>query len=135
MLGKGVSENGNSVSEDEMTSAALKESRQWYDELMKAEFRGRGDREKSARGRLADNLGIPEKWLFDLQYKSAEKKDVRGALYRALLLGRQKYDALCIANEEAAERHRAERLGMRERHAKADKEHLEAARRENSADH
>lgn len=126
MLGKGVSENGNSVSEDEMTSAALKESRQWFDELMQLEFRGRGDREKSARGRLADNLGIPEQWLFDLQYKSAEKKDVRGALYRALLLGRQKYDALCIANEEAAERHRAERLRMRGTHEKADKESASA---------
>ncbi len=126
MLGKGFSENGNSVSEDQMASAALKESRQWFDELMELEFRGRGDREKSARGRLADNIGVPEQWLFDLQYKSAEKRDVRGALYRALLLGKQKYEALCQANEEAADRHHAERMRIRGNHETADEKPAQA---------
>ena len=115
-----ISENGNFVSEDGMSSIALIEAKGWYDDLMSREFRGRGDREKSARGRVADNIGVPEKWLVDLQYKSEGKKDVRGALYRALMLGIQKYDALCQANEDAADRYKAERPKLRGNHEKAD---------------
>lgn len=115
-----ISQNGNFVSEDGMSSTALVEAKGWYDDLMAREFRGRGDREKSARGRVADKIGVPETWLFDLQYKSQGKKDVRGALYRALMLGIRKYDALCQANEDAADRYKAERLNIRGNHEKAD---------------
>lgn len=120
------SRNVNFVSEDEMSSTALVEAKDWYDKLMALEFRGRGDREKSARGRVADNIGVPETWLFDLQYKSSGKKDVRGALYRALMLGIQKYEDLCQKNEEAADRYKADRLKRRGNHETADEKPAQA---------
>jgi len=92
-----------------MTSLALSEAKGWADALMNREFRGRGDKEKSARYRLAKNTGIPESYLFRLQYKTAEMKDVAGSVYRALMIA---YDKACVANEEAAERYRAARLGI-----------------------
>ncbi len=113
MYGKRFSENGKRVSEDDMTSVALNEAKGWADELMDREFRGRGDREKSARGRLSERTGIPESYLFRLQYKTSEMRDVAGSAYRALMLA---YDDLCQRNEDAAEKYREERLGIRGHH-------------------
>lgn len=69
-----------------MTSAALTEAKGWYAALMDAEFKGRGDREKAVRGRIADETGIPESYLYRLQYKTRGMKDVAGSAYRALIL-------------------------------------------------
>lgn len=108
MFGKWFSGTGKNASEDKMTSLALIEAKSWADALMNKEHRGRGDKEKSARYRLAKNTGVPESYLFRLQYKTGEMKDVAGSVYRALMIA---YDRACVANEEAAERYRSERLG------------------------
>lgn len=97
-----------------MTSAALTEAKGWYAALMDAEFKGRGDREKAVRGRIADETGIPESYLYRLQYKTRGMKDVAGSAYRALMLA---YEDLCQRNEEAAAKHRAERLELRKANA------------------
>jgi hypothetical protein len=117
MSGNYVSETGKRVSEDDMTSAALFEAKGWADALMDSEFRGRGDKEKSARYRLSKRTGVPESYLFRLQYKTAEMKDVAGSVYRALMLA---YDHACQTNEEAADRLKAERLKMRSTHETTD---------------
>lgn len=117
MYGKSLSENGKSVSEVEMNSIALNEAKDWADALMDMEFRGRGDREKSVRGRVSKRTGIPESYLYRLQYKTREMKDVAGSAYRALKLT---YDELCRLNEEAADRHHAERMRIRGNHETAD---------------
>ncbi len=116
MYGKSVSEHGKNVSEVEMNSIALREAKGWADALMDTEYRGRGDREKSVRGRLSKKTGIPESYLYRLQYKTAEMKDVAGSAYRALM---HAYDHLCQQNEEAADRYKAERLNIRGDHEKA----------------
>lgn len=97
-----------------MTSVALNEAKTWADKLMDLEFKGRGDREKSARGRLSDKIGVPESYLYRLQYKTRDMKDVAGSVYRALMLA---YEDMCLKNEEAAAKHRAERNELRSTHA------------------
>lgn len=116
MSGNYVSETGKRVSE-EMNSTALFEAKSWADALMDSEFRGRGDKEKSARYRLSKRTGVPESYLFRLQYKTSEMKDVAGSVYRALMLA---YDRTCQTNEEAADRFKAERLQMRSNHEETD---------------
>jgi len=87
-----------------MSDTALTESVRWTGELMDAEWSGRGDREKSVRYRLARNIGVPESYLFRLQYKAEGMTDVRGSVYRALMLGRRIYGLACEGIENAAER-------------------------------
>jgi hypothetical protein len=111
MYGNWFSKNGKNVSEDKMTSTALIEAKGWAEHLMNLEFSGRGDREKSARYRLSKKTGVPESYLFRLQYKTREMKDVAGEVYRRLRLY---YVEACLANEEAADRYRSERLGNTE---------------------
>lgn len=118
MCGKWFSKTGKNVSEDDMNSVALTEAKNWADELMNLEFKGRGDREKSARFRLAKRSGVPESYLYRLQYKTREMKDVAGEVYRRLKIA---YDAACLANEEAADRLKAERTRVREEHEEAHK--------------
>jgi hypothetical protein len=113
MYGKSVSESGKKVSEAEMTSTALIEAKTWADRLMNIEFRGRGDKEKSARYRLSKKVGVSESYLFRLQYKTAGMNDVAGSVYRALMIAINTYDRICQANEDVADRHRAERLTLR----------------------
>lgn len=119
MSGNSFSEHGKKRSEDDMSSIALIEAKEFYDALMAHEFKGRGDREKAARYRLSKKCGVAESYLFRLQYKTAEMKDVAGEAYRRLRL---RYEALCIANEKAADRLRAERLAMRGDHEETGKE-------------
>jgi len=119
MSGNYVSETGKRVSED-MNSTALIEAKSWADELMNMEFRGRGDKEKSARYRLSKKTGVPESYLFRLQYKTGEMKDVAGSVYRALMIARDAYDRACTANEEAADRLKAERLALKAHHETTD---------------
>ena len=123
MYGKSLSENGKRVSEVEMNSIALNEAKGWADALMDSEYRGRGDREKSVRGRVSKRTGIPESYLFRLQYKTREMKDVAGSAYRALMLS---YNELCRLNEEAADRHHAERMRIRGNHETADEKPAQA---------
>ena len=101
MSDKSVSGSGNRVSEKDMSAAALNEAAQWADELMDAEWRGRGDREKTVRHRLARNIGVSESYLFRLKYKVSEMTDVRGSVYRALMLARRTYGLVADAGEEA----------------------------------
>ncbi len=122
MSDKSVSEKGNFGSEAHMQGTALTEAKSWFDTLMEREFRGRGDREKSARGRLAKKLGVPETWLKSLQYRSQEKRSVNGDLYRALMIAHRKYEELCERNEAAADRYKAERLSIRGNHEKTHEE-------------
>ena len=110
MYGNWFSKSGKSVSEEAMTSIAITEAKAWANELMNREFSGRGDREKSARFRLSKKTGVPESYLFRLQYKTREMKDVAGEVYRRLKLA---YDAVCLANEQAAERYKTERLELK----------------------
>jgi hypothetical protein len=121
MYGKSVSESGKKVSEAEMTSTALIEAKGWACELMNREYKGRGDKEKSVRYRVSKITGIPESYLFRLQYKTGEMKDVAGSVYRALMIAVSAYDRICQANEDAAARYRAERLTLRDGNA-ADQE-------------
>lgn len=122
MSGNSVSRSGKNGSEN-MTSMALIEAKGWADQLMDSEFRGRGDKEKSARYRLSKKTGVPESYLFRLQYKTAEMKDVAGSVYRALMIA---YDNACRSNEEAADKYRAQRLGMRGHHETADEKPAQA---------
>lgn len=122
MNGNNVSRSGKNGS-DKMTSVALIEAKSWADRLMDSEFRGRGDKEKSARYRLSKKTGVPESYLFRLQYKTAEMKDVAGSVYRALMIA---YDNACRANEDAADKYRAERLGLRGNHETTDEKSASA---------
>lgn len=113
MCGNRVSEFGKRVSKV-MSTEALFEAKNWADALMNVEFKGRGDKEKSARYRLSIKSGVPESYLYRLQYKTAEMRDVAGSVYRALMLY---HDRICAANESAADRYEAEREELqRKRH-------------------
>ena len=124
MYGNTVGKSGKNVSEDEMSSVALIEAKNWADDLMSREFKGRGDKEYLARYRLSERTGVSESYLYRLQYKTRDMKDVAGSVYRALKLA---YDEACRRNEAAADRHRAERLAMDEEHEAADEKHGPAA--------
>jgi hypothetical protein len=113
MYDKSVSESGKRVSEGDMSTKALVEAKSWADVLMNNEFKGRGDREKSVRGRLSSKTGIPESYLFRLQYKAGEMKDVAGEVYRRLHIA---YHDMCARNEAAADLMKAERLELRNHH-------------------
>lgn len=102
-----------------MNSTALLEAKDWTDTLMNLEFKGRGDREKSIRHRLSKRTGIPESYLYRLQYKTREMRDVAGEVYRLLRLA---YNEACEKNEAAADRYRNERLGTRGNNETANKE-------------
>lgn len=101
-----------------MSTAALDEAKQWADNLLDAECTGRKDREGPIRYRLARKIGVPESYLYRLQYKTHEMTDVKGSVYRALMLAHQAYEAAVRANEEKAAAYRAERLQLKAvRHA------------------
>jgi hypothetical protein len=105
-----VSKSGNSSSEGPMSTQALNDAKTWLEVLHDAEFRGRKDTDGAARFRLATRLGVKENYLFRLQYRAAEMKDVAGEVYRRLGLA---YEAICESNEKAAAADRAERLQLR----------------------
>lgn len=124
MNGNSVSKFGKRMSGVVMSTAALCEAKRWADDLMDMEFKGRGDREKTARGRLAKKVGLPESYLYRLQYKTREMKDVAGSVYRALMLA---YDAACEGNEEAANRYKAARMRLRNPNEETEQEPVEAS--------
>jgi hypothetical protein len=116
MEDKSISEFGKKHSdflEGDMSSVALIEAKGWANKLLDAEFKGRGDKDYLARIRLSEALGVKESYLFRLQYKTEEMKDVAGSVYRALMLA---YNDMCARNEAAAAAMRAERLELRKQH-------------------
>jgi hypothetical protein len=98
---KAFDESGNRFSEEKMSSVALNEARGFLDALHDAEFRGRKDTDGAARYRLAAKLGVKESYLFRLQYRADEMKDVAGEVYRRLRLA---YEGMCERVENAADR-------------------------------
>ncbi|KAA0684546.1 hypothetical protein DTW90_36005 [Neorhizobium sp. P12A] len=114
---KNDSRFGKKNSEGEMSSYALQEAIDWTGKLMDKEFKGRGDKEYQVRYRLSENSGVPESYLYRLQYKSRTMKDVAGEYYRRLKLY---YEHTCEVNEDAADRYEAERLRLRGDHEKID---------------
>lgn len=107
MSGNCVSARGNRGSE--VNGEALIEARGWLDDLLDAEWKGRRDREKSVRGRLAKSIGVPARYLFRMQYKLAEMTDVKGSVYRALMRAHAAYVASCEYHEGKAAESRAKR--------------------------
>lgn len=107
-----------------MASVALQEATDWLDELMDREFSGRGDKEYLIRHRISENSGVPERYLYRLQYQAKEMKDVAGEYYRRLRLY---YESACQRNEAAADRYKDERLGMRGHHETSDEKPASAA--------
>lgn len=83
-----------------MSTEALNDARSFLEALHDAEFRGRKDTDGAARYRLANRLGVKENYLFRLQYRAAEMKDVAGEVYRRL---RMAHEALCARVENAAD--------------------------------
>lgn len=113
MCVKTVSRNGKRVSEDTMSNTALIEAKTWADALMDAEWRGRKDRDGLVRYRVSRKTGVPESYLYRLQYKTAEMKDVAGSVYRSLMLA---YEEMVQRNEAAADADRAQRFENRKTH-------------------
>lgn len=103
MSDKRVSETGKQVSEDSMSISALEEAATWAEQLMDAEWRGRRDKENLVRYRLSRKVGVSESYLFRLQYKRREMNDVKGSVYRALMIARKAYEGLCERVENAAD--------------------------------
>lgn len=97
-----------------MSTQALSDAKTWLEILHDAEFRGRKDTDGAARYRLASRLGVKENYLFRLQYRAAEMKDVAGEVYRRLGMA---YADMCKRNEEAADAYQAERLRLRKNNA------------------
>lgn len=104
---KGFSKSDKTFVEEHMSTEALSKAKGWLDFLHDAEFRGRKDTDGAARYRLAKSIGVKESYLYRLQYRAAEMKDVAGEVYRRL---EQAYVEACEANEKAAAAYRAERL-------------------------
>lgn len=107
---KTFSESDNSVAEDQMSTCALNEAKTWLEVLHDAEFRGLKDTDGAARYRLALKLGVKENYLFRLQYRAAEMKDVAGEVYRRLRIA---YDEACERNHKAADASDAEWLEIK----------------------
>lgn len=90
-----------------MSNTALTEAAKWTEELMDAEWKGRKDRENLVRYRLAKAIGVAESYLFRLQYKTREMTDVRGSVYRALMLGRRAYGLAVTVGDAVYEKEKA----------------------------
>jgi hypothetical protein len=113
-----------------MSTTALGQAIGWAEALHDAEFRGRKDTDGAARQRLAEKLGVKENYLFRLQYRAQEMKDVAGEVYRRLQIA---YENLCEANEKAADAYRAERLSLRAKRHEANRKSAASGGRETAA--
>lgn len=116
MCAKRVCENANCVGEngkgEALSTVALTEAKEAFDALLDGEFRGRGDREKSALGRLARRIGVSVSYLQRLKYKFGQMTDIRGEPYRLIMQAKAAYDRECERHEAAAERYRRERAEL-----------------------
>lgn len=122
-FGKNCSRFGKKECEEKMQSVALSNAIDWTDKLMKLEDRGHGDKEYLARFRVAEKTGVPERYLYRLQYQWRGMKDVAGEVYRLLTIAKEKYIEACEANEEAADAMRAERMELRKQNEAAQELH------------
>ncbi len=102
-----------------MSTVALHDAKGYLDALHDEEYRGRKDTDGPARYRLAGKLGVKESYLFRLQYRAAEMKDVAGEVYRRLKLA---YDEMCERNEKAADAYQAQRHALSRREHAVDQE-------------
>ena len=116
-----ISEFGKTVSE----LGTVKSAQLWSEALQRHEFRGLGDTREAARGRVADNIGVPESWLKRLRYKARELNEVPGTVLFRLAVA---YDQICLSVETAADDVREERLALKDRHHAAHEGHREAYR-------
>lgn len=103
MSDKRFSGSGKNLSEKSMSTAALNEATVWADQLMEAETHHRREKEYRVRERLAEKIGVSASYLFRLQYKTEEMSDVKGSVYRALLVGCQMYGLACSFIENTAD--------------------------------
>lgn len=90
-----------------MSMSALHEAAEWAEQLMDAEWKGRKDKENVVRYRLSRKVGVSESYLFRLQYKLREMNDVRGSVYRALMLARHAYGLATEAGETAYQKEKS----------------------------
>lgn len=97
-----------------MSTVALQESLYRHDQLMDKLHRGRGDKEKRVRGELSDLSGIPESYLFRLQHKRRDMRDIAGEAYRRLKLA---YEQVCEGLENTASRLEGEAQRIEEHNA------------------
>lgn len=98
-------------------NTALMEAAKWADELMEAETKSRREKEYVVRDRLAGKIGVTARYLFRLQYQIDEMNDVKGSVYRALMVARKAYDDLCERLEEKAGAMERELRGIEESNA------------------
>lgn len=116
MCAKRVGENTKSVGEngkgEALSTVALTKAKEAFDVLLQDEFRGLGDREKSALGRLAVRTGVSVSYLERLKYKFHQMTDVRGEPYRLLMAAKEAYERECERHERAADQYEHERIGL-----------------------
>ncbi|MBZ9894218.1 hypothetical protein LB545_07655 [Mesorhizobium sp. BR1-1-6] len=91
-------------------STAASEAFCFLNKLTQREYRGWGDTATAARERAARNAGITPAQAERVWKRWQRMASIDGDVYRAL---RNKYEALCEANEQAADAYRAERLQLR----------------------
>lgn len=82
------------------STVALREALSWHDQLMHKLHRGRGDKEKTVRGRLSDESGVPESYLFRMTHKRRDMRDIAGEPYRLIRLA---YLRICEGVEHATD--------------------------------
>ncbi|MGN6768502.1 MAG: hypothetical protein ACTHJQ_01445 [Rhizobiaceae bacterium] len=116
-----------------MSTAALNEATMWADQLMEAETRHRREKEYTVRERLAEKIGVSASYLFRLQYKTEEMSDVKGSVYRALMVGCQMYGLACSFIENKAEAIEREAQEIEENNAAFQSHRTPVARAETAA--
>jgi len=87
----------------------------WLQALAKAAHRGRHDTWTAARDRAAEKAGLPRTIAQRIWQRWHSMQDVSGEALLKLMLA---YEQMCERNEDAADRHKTERLELRAiRHA------------------
>ena len=96
-------------------STAASEAFGFLNRLTQRQYRGWGDTATAARDRAARDAGITPAQAERVWKRWQRMASVDGDVYRAL---RNRYEELCLANEQAAAAYRAERLQLKaERYA------------------
>ena len=96
-------------------STAATEAFGFLNKLTQRQYRGWGDTSTAARERAAKDAGITPAQAERVWKRWQRMASIDGDVYRAL---RNRYEELCLANEQAAAAYRAERLQLKaERYA------------------
>lgn len=117
--------------EDAM-STAVEKSAHLLNELTRHHHRGRGDTWTAARDRAARMAGIERSYAKRIWDRWQTMKDVSG---EALVRLEAAYETICQRNEDAADRHAAERAALRGLHETIAQEPVSTGARENDARH